>query len=118
MCTFLGRQDPMSYYKKAKIFLMTSSYEGWPLTLLESMQFGDIPIVFNSCTVFADIIKSGQDGFLVENNNLREFKAIVENLMSSEEKMNMLSINAWNTVKKYEPDVLFAYWKEIFEKEV
>ena len=32
---FIGKQDPLEYYKKASIFLMTSAFEGFGLTLTE-----------------------------------------------------------------------------------
>ena len=58
---FCGFQDPMPFYQKASILWMTSNFEGWGLVLTEAMQFGCVPIAFNS---FGTLLsrKSGQVG--------------------------------------------------------
>ena len=50
---FVGHQDPEPYYKRAKIFCMTSSYEGVPLVISEAQNYNVFPILFNS---FATIL--------------------------------------------------------------
>lgn len=45
---FLGFQDPVPYYKNASIFLMTSSLEGFGMTLVEAQCYGVVPIVMDS----------------------------------------------------------------------
>lgn len=62
---FEGFQDLKAYYERAKIFLMMSKYEGWGLTLCESMSQGVVPIVLNSFSAAEGIIKDGSNGFLV-----------------------------------------------------
>ncbi|MDE7374627.1 MAG: glycosyltransferase, partial [Odoribacter sp.] len=37
---FEGKQNPIPYYQQASIFLMTSSYEGFPMVLTEAQQLG------------------------------------------------------------------------------
>lgn len=39
---------------------MTSSAEGWGLTLTESLQRGVVPVVMNSSPVFSEIIETGR----------------------------------------------------------
>jgi glycosyltransferase involved in cell wall biosynthesis len=39
--------NPAKFYLKAKIFLLTSDYEGFPLTLLEAISCGCTPVVNN-----------------------------------------------------------------------
>ena len=46
---FVGKtSEPQKYYRRAKFFLMTSNYEGFPMTIIEAMQFGCIPLVYKS----------------------------------------------------------------------
>lgn len=54
-----------SYYNEGQIFLMTSIFEGWPLTLFEAMAYGCIPITFNSFAAAAEIIDDGLNGILI-----------------------------------------------------
>ncbi len=44
---FPATTDPTSFYTQSKIFLLTSDYEGFPLTLLEAISCGCIPISRN-----------------------------------------------------------------------
>jgi len=39
--------NPSQYYSQSKIFLLTSNYEGFPLTLMEAISSGCLPIVRN-----------------------------------------------------------------------
>jgi len=39
--------DTSTYYSQAKIFLLTSNYEGFPLTLMEAISSGCFPVVRN-----------------------------------------------------------------------
>lgn len=41
----LTTSDPIKFYRRSKIFLMTSNYEGFPLTLMEAISCGSQPIV-------------------------------------------------------------------------
>lgn len=78
---FLGRRSPLEYYKKAKIFLMTSDFEGWGLTLTESLQNGVVPVAIDTVPVFHDIIEDGYSGFLVKDKN--EMAKKVNELMNN-----------------------------------
>ena len=63
---FEGFQDPKSYYERASIFCMTSSYEGFGIVLVEAMQYGVVPMAFNSYISVTDIIENGVMVFLIE----------------------------------------------------
>lgn len=81
---FYGKQKPIEYYRTDSIFIMTSRYEGWPMVLMESMQMGVVPVVFNSFESITDIIDNGKDGFIVENNNLEKFYNCMKSIMINE----------------------------------
>lgn len=110
---FTGSQDPKSFYRISKIFLMTSSYEGWGLTILEAMQFGVVPIVMDSCSVFHDIIVPGNNGLLIENNNLEKYTKGIEYLIKNESLLEKMSGNAIRSSKKYTPEMLLNKWLEL-----
>lgn len=63
--TFHGFLPPQDFYKKSKIFLMTSDYEGWGLTLTEAMQYKCVPLVMSTYSSVYDIIDDGKNGFLI-----------------------------------------------------
>lgn len=67
---FMGQSDDVaSYYRKASIFMMTSNYEGFGMTILEAQYFGCVPIVMDNFSVVHDLIDNGINGFLSKNEN-------------------------------------------------
>ena len=80
---FTGLTNPLPYYLKASIFMMTSKNEGWPLTLLETLQTGVVPVVMDSFAALHDIIQDGNNGYIIEYNNKKEFEKKILLLMSN-----------------------------------
>ncbi len=52
--------------RTSDVFLLLSEFEGLPLSMLEAMSLGCIPIVWNIESGISEIIKSGANGFVVE----------------------------------------------------
>ncbi len=76
------RQNPFATITKINLFLMASSYEGFPTTLLEATSYG-IPIVaYNAPGGIAEIIEDGVNGFLVNENNATAFAKTIEKAMN------------------------------------
>ena len=72
--TFEGHSSNVqSYYKKSKIFMMTSIWEGLPMTLIEAMHYGCVPIAFDSFAAVYDLIDNGNNGFIIPNNDIDGF---------------------------------------------
>ena len=112
---FVGHSPNVAeFYKKAKIFLMTSIWEGLPMTLIEAQYYGCVPIAFNSFASLADIIENGKNGFIVESNNIEQFCNQTELLMTDEALRIKLSENAVESVKnKFEGDIILNQWLKI-----
>lgn len=114
--TFLGQQNPEPYYAEASIFLMTSSAEGWGLTLTESLQRGVVPVVMNSSPVFSEIIENGKSGILVKNNDYKAFANAIRKLMKSEVTRITMSQNCLIQAKKFDLDNTINKWINELER--
>ena len=57
--------DVRPYYSSASILCLTSSFEGWPMSVAEGQAEGVIPIVFDSFAGAHDQISSPDEGILV-----------------------------------------------------
>ena len=99
---FKGYQDPREYYEKASIFCMTSIFEGFPMCLTEAMQFGCVPIAFDSFSAVYDIIKPGETGELVKSFDKKEYVGKLIHLIDDETYRKKLSKNAFQYVKRYD----------------
>lgn len=113
---FKGYQDPREYYEKASIFCMTSIFEGFPMCLTEAMQFGCVPIAFDSFSAVYDIIKPGETGELVKSFDKKEYVGKLIHLIDDETYRKKLSKNAFQYVKRYDIANILPKWIEFIEK--
>ena len=86
--TFLGHKNPVPYYKTAKVLCMTSSYEGFPLVLAEAHNFNVVPVLFNSFPSATDIIRDGENGFLIKPFEIEAYVIKLGELMSNYNKLS------------------------------
>jgi len=59
------------YYRVSKVLLVPSIYEGLPMVILEALQNG-LPCVATRVSGHPEVIKDGQNGFLVDKDNPRQ----------------------------------------------
>ncbi len=114
---FEGFKNPEPYYRRASISLMTSDYEGFPMTVVESMSFGVVPVVGKSFLALNDMITDGFDGVMVPmetgfNPDIMAEK--VACLMNDAVLLRKMSSNAIVSSRKFDVDVIANKWEEIF----
>lgn len=110
---FVGQQSPEKYYLESSIFLMTSEKEGWGLTLTESLQRGVVPVVMNSSSVYSQIIKNGENGFLTENNNIAKFTSKIRLLMTDSFLRFKMGESALGSADNFKIEKTIELWKKI-----
>ena len=115
---FEGRQKPESYYKKASIFMMTSAYEGFPMTLGEAQQNGCVPIAFDSFASITDIINPNENGILVKNNDIQEYVNSLKKLMQNNDERQRLAKNGLKDCERYTSEKIVEKWIKLLTNEV
>jgi len=90
--------DTVAYYNQAKIFLLTSNYEGFPLTLMEALSSGCFPVV-------RDIPEISQ--FFIKNKS-----QIVFNTTKKATKLIL------NLLRHTPPDYFISYRRKIFNNQL
>lgn len=76
--------DVRSYLWNADAFLMTSDYEGLPLTVLEAMAAG-LPIISTKAGGIVDVVSDGENGFLVNCGDVDALVGAIGQLCTSPE---------------------------------
>jgi glycosyltransferase involved in cell wall biosynthesis len=76
-------EDPFSGMEDADLFLMGSYYEGFPNVLLEAGALGIPAIAFDVPGGISEIITEGENGRLVEDNDIIAFAAAIRNSLSA-----------------------------------
>lgn len=90
------RKNVADYMKFADFFVLSSDYEGLPLTLLEAMSLGVVPI----CTPaggIVDVIEDGKDGYVTKTFDDEEFYHKIKFALNEKGKLNKTVIQ-----KEYE----------------
>lgn len=112
-CHFEGSQPPVPYYEESSLFLMTSAFEGLPMTLLEAQQFGCVPIVMNAFSSLPEIVADRKNGIIVENNDEQQFLSAIERLTADKDEWEKLASNAIKDCQHFSQDSICTKWKQI-----
>ena len=113
---FLGKDDPEKYYRKSKLLLLTSDFEGLGLVLVESMMKRCIPVSFKCYSGITQIISNNQNGILIEKGNDVEFATKLQDLLEHPEKIDVMNQEIYSTLDSFNDDFILNKWLEIFEK--
>lgn len=118
--SFEGFQRPEAYYKRSRILILTSEYEGFGLVLIEGMAFGVIPFAYGSYSAVFDIINQNVNGVIIpyhkEGYSPKEAAFLLEKIMKDETKYNEMALNAIDTSKKYSTENIYKSWEQIFQE--
>lgn len=110
--SMVGRQDPEPYYMQAPIFLMTSDFEGWGMTITEAQQCGCVPIVLDTYSSLKDLIETGKDGLIVKDEE--EMKLQLLSLVREEGKRKEMAVNATETCRRFLPEYIYEKYYNLF----
>jgi glycosyltransferase involved in cell wall biosynthesis len=106
----------MDKYLESSIFLLTSRFEGFGMVLIEAMACG-VPVVSFDCPWGpADIIKNGEDGFLVDYLNTDEAAHRVCQLIEKPELRKSMGTKAHVNVQRYNRDAVMHQWMTLFDR--
>ncbi|MGS2777504.1 glycosyltransferase [Robertmurraya sp. GLU-23] len=113
---FLGKRQPEVFYKESSIFLMTSAFEGWGMTITEAQQYGCVPIVMESFSAVHDIIESDVNGIISPNSDLDSFISNIKKIIENEELRIQMALNGIEGSKRFTKDIVCEKWIELFLK--
>ena len=116
---FEGFQNPLPYYQKAKILLLTSEYEGFPLVIVEGISYGVIPVIYGSYPAVYDIIDDGKDGIILTIPYKKmELVEHIEKLIHNENQIDSMSKLAKIKSNNYSLLRIMNIWEDFLSKEI
>ena len=108
--------DIQNEYINSSIFAFSSRFEGFGIVLVEAMACG-LPVVSFACPCGPkDIIKNGEDGLLIEREDVEALAKGLSQLMNSDSlRLSMAKVGMEN-VRRFSMEHIAQQWKAIFEK--
>lgn len=107
--------DLYERYKNYSIMVMTSRYEGFPMSLLEGLGNG-LPLVsFDVPTGPDEIIQNGVNGFLLKSMDKEGMSQKIEELMMSNGLRVEMSQNSKKKTEEFSIDIVVNQWINLFE---
>ena len=112
----LGRVDNISKkIKNAKIFVLSSDYEGMPNALMEAMALGIAPISTDCpCGGPNLLLGQGEFGILIEKGNEKQLADALLYLLKNEEIRKDYSKKAKERAKNFKVDIICDEWQKLF----
>ena len=114
---FIGYQnDMLPVYRRASVFVLSSRYEGFGMVLIEAMSQGCASIACDYKGRQREIITSNQEGVICPADDIDSLANAMQAVISNEEYMNKLQLNAIERSKYFSLDNTMDRWESIFKK--
>lgn len=112
---FVGFAKGVDFMQKSQIITIQSSHEGYPMVLIEAMLSKNVPIVFNSFASANDIIKEGENGFLVKPFNEKSFARTIVKLAKDGQLLKQMQNNAVDSSTRFSVKRVVDDWENLFK---
>ncbi|MEN9949768.1 MAG: hypothetical protein RLY85_520 [Bacteroidota bacterium] len=91
---YLEQSQLENFYAQANIFLLPSQNEGVPVTLVESMKAGLIPVIAGWSDNVTDLVDNGRTGYILENSSPASYAEILMKIHQDPSQASQISLNA------------------------
>jgi len=114
---FLGKQENVSdLLSISDLKLLLSEKESFGLVLLEAMACG-VPCIGSNIGGIPEVIDHGETGYIAELGNVDQVAYFALKMLTDEELMNRLSVNAKQVVEtKFASGTILTQYEELYER--
>jgi glycosyltransferase involved in cell wall biosynthesis len=105
--------NPFDIVQNARFTVLTSHYEGFPMSIVESLALGT-PVVAVDCNSGPrEIVIDEYNGLLVENYNVKNLAAAFNRMIADRELYNICKENAAKSVAHLSLETISKQWESI-----
>lgn len=112
-----GTVDQVEWYlNRAKLFVLTSRYEGFGMCLVEALQMRVPCISFDVKIGPSEIITRDQNGILIPPFECEQMIQEIDNLIDNPDRLEELSANTMIGFERYQDEYIIEKWKTVLNK--
>lgn len=116
---FLGfKENPYPYLKKAKFLILSSKYEGFPMSVIETMACGTPVVAFDCVSGPNEIIVQEKNGLLADNQNFDDLKHKMHLFVKDAMLYQNCKEQTLPSVTQFSIDKIGKQWLELMKIEV
>ena len=104
------------YLERAKLFVLTSRYEGFGMCLVEALQMKVPCISFDIKVGPSEIISDGKNGILIPPFDCEKMIKEIDNLIENPDRLEELTANTMIGFERYEDGYIKEKWKSVFNE--
>lgn len=108
--------DVGSHYSFASAYVLSSRYEGFPMVLLEAEAYGLPIIAFDCKTGPRDLVADGENGYLVEDANIKELANTMLSFTKDRKTAVRMSEKSRSFVTRFNLDSVTHQWEALIEE--
>lgn len=102
-------------YQQAAFYVMSSRFEGFPMTLLEAAAAG-VPIVSFACPEGPEVLLKNGGGILVERENISALGQAILRMIRDESFRRQCHTEILDAAAPYAPERIYRQWIQCLEK--
>jgi len=105
--------NPYNYVSQARFTILTSHYEGFPMSVIESLAIGTPVVAVDCLSGPSEMIKSEFNGLLVENHNAKVLAVALKRMVEDDNLYQFCQHNAARSVAHLTLESIAEQWKNL-----
>lgn len=117
--SFLGdRLDVADLLARSQIFVLSTHYEGLPISILEAMR-SRLPVIATAVNGVPEEVEHNQTGFVVPHDNVEALASALNELISSSHKRKKMGNEGREKfLREFTQEVMLSSIKQLYQSEI